>query len=339
MWFSTKEKEMYYFNPTAYPIQFYPFHLNKQLKSIHDKYQLIGHIKKFKKTDDHYDIRFHGTNGYLELYDSTHIKAVEINRFVGSNKYKTVELTIDSIRVYSKISIGILTTVINDQTHQRKQIFEISTSSYLTEDMYNIDKVIRTNDNIEILNGNNLFIVCADSIRLIPLEYVGLDMDHMPTNNHLFVATYNGFYQLDQQYNLIKKGLQNYTVSSVLIDKNNGLWFSTIESGIFYLKNYNINTLKFKDKQIPSNAVLFKNNLTLISSGKYQLFIYNKKLEQLHIVKDAIYTKRASIIVSADKKNLNYFKMDNHFFTWLKPCYFLVKSLITLIFLAQTLYM
>ncbi len=126
--------------------------------------------------------------------------------------------------------------------------------------------------------GNALLWYNENTVRKfeLPAQTIAL---YPETDGNLWIGTIwrkgvycysetNGFSQPIKHY------LPNYSVTSILRDREGGLWFSTLEDGIFYFPNENITNCNYS---FPSNDILriqaTENSLYLVSFDK--MFIIN----------------------------------------------------------------
>ena len=98
------------------------------------------------------------------------------------------------------------------------------------------------NETAIIANRNNVTLLSPGQ------EDITITTNYSPTGitpidkDHFFVGyEYGGGKIFDTKGNLVRSFLEGQSVTSLLIDHEGGYWFSTLNSGIFYLKNPSIN--------------------------------------------------------------------------------------------------
>jgi sensor histidine kinase YesM/ligand-binding sensor domain-containing protein len=120
-------------------------------------------------------------------------------------------------------------------------------------------------------------------------------------NNQLWVGTTCGVYCFENgNLNSVPKYhlLHNYSVSSVLIDKEGGIWFTTLESGVFYLPELSIKSFKPKNVAIANQKIMclheFNNKIWYGTLGGKIGFLKEDVLNQVFEIQN---TKPCSSII------------------------------------------
>ncbi len=126
--------------------------------------------------------------------------------------------------------------------------------------------------------GNNLLWYKENNVKKVELPAQTIAI-YPETNGNLWIGTIwrKGVFCYSEANGLSKPTkhyLPNYSVTSILRDREGGLWFSTLEDGIFYFPNENIANYNYS---FPSNDILriqaTENSLYLVSFDK--MFIIN----------------------------------------------------------------
>jgi hypothetical protein len=97
-------------------------------------------------------------------------------------------------------------------------------------------------------------------------------------NDHLWLATYRGLIELDENDSIISHYFPDKTIHDVLADKNNGLWISTDGKGIYHCKN--INELYYDETTAlgkPVNFIKQTGKTIFVGTTDFNLNFLNKK--------------------------------------------------------------
>ncbi|MBU2060763.1 MAG: histidine kinase, partial [Bacteroidetes bacterium] len=102
--------------------------------------------------------------------------------------------------------------------------------------------------------------------------------------NKILVGTFNGVFEYNLELKQTNHFLQDQIVSKIFQDKVGSLWFSTIENGLFFSQNLNLNKFLIFDKVTPSKLFFNGSNLAIVDMNKKKLALLNtdsKKLVKL----------------------------------------------------------
>lgn len=120
-------------------------------------------------------------------------------------------------------------------------------------------------DDITVLgNQNQLSIIKEGQIilnKIFDQLVIAIDLDQQ---NNIWVSFYQGgtkCYELDNNQLIEKKHLlKDYSITTVLEDHEGGFWISTIENGIFYTPNINIQFFNAESGLSGSRIIAFEGN-------------------------------------------------------------------------------
>lgn len=152
-------------------------------------------------------------------------------------------------------------------------------------------------DSVLFLSSSNTLYkikngICVEE-RYFEKEVIWISYEY----GELWVGTYKGVYCFNEG-NISSKPsrflLKDYSVSSVLIDKEKGYWFSTLEDGVYYLPNINIESLNINNSALtyPKVSCVYSDSMQILFGCSNGNFGYIKDRE-LHIIptkKDSRFT-------------------------------------------------
>lgn len=148
---------------------------------------------------------------------------------------------------------------------------------------------------------NDMFYFCVEAHLFcyqkgkINLVYSGVEniISIYANATEVWIGLYNqGFLILDrtQNHTLISQDLTGLSISKIYTDKNGGMWFTTLEDGLFYSSNPNYYTLNKADG-LPSDHVTimegFKDKL-LIGDNTGNLTTFDHDLNKINTVQNSI---------------------------------------------------
>lgn len=139
---------------------------------------------------------------------------------------------------------------------------------------------------------------------------------YFPIGKDLWITTINGVYKLKDisRYGFTKAPrivyLKGYRVSSVFMDKEKGLWFSTLDKGVIYVPNMVVKNVSIYDKREEldathvvvnsKNEVIYSNHLGVFYlKGNVPIFLTNG------MSRNAISTFSDILLISRNKRDFS----------------------------------
>ena len=108
--------------------------------------------------------------------------------------------------------------------------------------LYGISDIKKHNKDTYLLLSQYLIRYNKQNISYIELPSEGIKL--FVDDDNFFVCTFKGVFEIDKNFKIIDSFLNDYSVTSALKDHENGFWFTTLNSGVFYTKNV---ALKYLD--------------------------------------------------------------------------------------------
>lgn len=148
------------------------------------------------------------------------------------------------------------------------------------------------------LGFNNEIIKLDESLNKVYTHKLNIEEDIITIGevfDYIYVGTRKGVYFFNERNNrlfLDKKLLDELSVSNVIMDNEKGLWFSTLQKGVFYipyyeLESYHIDSYLANDQ---INSFLIDEDKIYVGTSKSILLIFNKneiKTQNFKSVKEA----------------------------------------------------
>ncbi|WP_300664412.1 two-component regulator propeller domain-containing protein, partial [Fluviicola sp.] len=165
---------------------------------------------------------------------------------------------------------------------------------------------------------------------------------YFPIGKDLWITTINGVYQLKDipKYGFTKAPrihyLKGYRVSSVLIDKEHGMWFSTLDKGVVYIPNMVVKNVVIYDNREAldathvvvnaKNEVIYSNHLGVFRlKGNLPMFLTNgMSRNAISVFSDILLISKNKRSFSVKGKNwliFNYYDCFNEADTSALICY------------------
>lgn len=101
-------------------------------------------------------------------------------------------------------------------------------------------------------------------------------------DNEIWICTTNGIYVFDENFTSLNSGkplFKQFNVSTIIKDKTNAYWISTLDNGLIYVNNMNVT--KFADVA-PSSITKINENTAIFGTTKNEGFEYNLNLNQVN---------------------------------------------------------
>ena len=145
---------------------------------------------------------------------------------------------------------------------------------------------IELSDDHFIYSESNYLFLCKDGfVSRVPFDFSArIDFLYLDSNDYLWACTHDGVFQLtlDRLDQPIRHYFQGLKITSVRMDREGNYWFSSIERGIFKIKNFEIEHLNVARTSTQNEIILsvtgLKNHL-IFSTYSYKLMSVNRQLE------------------------------------------------------------
>ncbi|MEM9916644.1 MAG: histidine kinase [Bacteroidota bacterium] len=145
---------------------------------------------------------------------------------------------------------------------------------------------IELSDDHFIYSESNYLFQCKDGfVSRVPFDFSArIDFLYLDSNDYLWACTHDGVFQLtlDRLDQPIRHYFQGLKITSVRMDREGNYWFSSIERGIFKIKNFEIEHLNVARTSTQNEIILsvtgLKNHL-IFSTYSYKLMSVNRQLE------------------------------------------------------------
>ncbi|MGV6861915.1 MAG: histidine kinase [Putridiphycobacter sp.] len=308
VWINTDQNKLFWFNPLNENFVLTPYIYNDLLStsinSLHDR----EFIKNIRFKDENIFVTFFRGTGYIKISKSGN---VELESETNNKEYEKNKSNL-CINVNKE---GVYTDFLGKGVKHPKLVFIANDTTIIDErpnlskyDYFGITENLKE-ENIRYMSFNKYILAQKkDTILSVKLPS---DIQSLSVNgNNIIVGTVKGVYHLNKELNVINSYLKDYTITSILKDKNDGYWFSTLEKGIFYTANLSITKIPDSDK-LNTTYLKFENDSLLIFHNNNELYLYTG--EQLHGLNHKIYKNNKYIRSSSNQLG--------KFFYPLKPFY------------------
>lgn len=125
------------------------------------------------------------------------------------------------------------------------------------------------NDICAFINDGRVVLVNTkgEIIAEIKTDFTPLNVEVFDESHFMIGYRYGGAIIIDAFGNVTSRYLKSKSITNVLTDHQGGLWFSSLNSGVYYLKNPNLNLIEHPSKKRVSVNSLVKNNTNELYIG------------------------------------------------------------------------
>lgn len=282
IWVNTNGNKLFWFNPFDDQFKLLPYEQNNLLtnsinsiNSLQDK----EYIKKFHFYNDNLFVTFFRGTGYLKISKNGE---VEIESKTNDRK----NLKNKSNYIINAHNSNVFTDFL-DENIKNPQLFYVNEDTIVLDREPNLSKFDYHGISGKLAIGKDQFITFNKYLIVIKPDTVLWKKLPFNTqcvsvvNNQILIGTVKGVYQLNKELEISDNFLKDFTITSILIDKNKGYWFSTLEKGIFYTPNLNIKYIPNSDK-LNTTYLAFEEDSLLIFNNNNELFLYTNQLINLN---------------------------------------------------------
>jgi len=101
-------------------------------------------------------------------------------------------------------------------------------------------------------------------------------------NGDKLICTFNGVYRLNSHWQFVRHYLDGIQCTHLLLDKDNGLWISSLQNGLFYVSNTEVlelNSSSINGRNVKFSKVYIHENKMYIGTYDGRILILNSKGE------------------------------------------------------------
>lgn len=261
--------------------------------AIFKKHLNLSSIVKSIIIDENESVNFGGHNilGAIEITkEGKAINRFSRNDYVNSDtNLKNVSISIDTEKKLFFLIYGLYEPTKNIIAAEKAR----GINSRINFETLNTNQFIVLNYDLRIVSKNGNIKVIKPKQSPIGIERVD--------DNHFFIGYYNGGSEFrNVSGEIIKTFLPKQSVTNFIIDTEGSYWFSTLNRGVFYVKNPDVQV--FTNKHVHS--------LTKDNEGKLYAGFYNGDIVSIHKNKiDTIYKA-----LNVNRAIVGYDTLKNHFY-------------------------
>lgn len=298
VWISTKDNELFKFDPSDYSLHFEPYQYNNNLRNSLSSLGFRAFISSFKFNKGELHVSFERSDKLIINKEGKCEFKFPFNRVL--NNFELANLLIHSD------SILPFTEFVQKTSNQTKILWKnnkgnnqtlINRPSHSLSKKYCSIIAYKKKENVEyfavgrylIQKTNNTFDHVSFETEILDFEFNGED---------LIVGTFSGVYEVDSRLNITEHYLNQYSITSILRDRENGFWFGTLSKGVFYSPNLKMKVIN-NSEEIYSKNLFFYNNQLICSDNKFSLYVFSIQ-NDLKIYED-VYDK-GNVYLSKNKR-------------------------------------
>ncbi len=122
-------------------------------------------------------------------------------------------------------------------------------------------------NNLCITTSNSVFLGSRNGLITKTLDNEIVCANGSP-NGHIWLGTRKGLLEFDEKLNLVNQYFENWVVSNIVFDDQNGMWVSTIGNGVYHCSNIN--------RDIYSNVIGKNERISMLKTIDRELYIGTK---------------------------------------------------------------
>ncbi len=296
IWVSTGNNELFWFNPSDNTFEMHPYIFNTSLvESIEQKFK-TSVIRNIVFNGNDCKITFLKQSGIIKIKNGIATRQ-NIHYLKESHNHSNLTINIETDFIYSMFENNVVSKGQLYITYKNKKTMIDPTFSYSLNAIYGISSTAKYKDELFISIGNYLIKIKDSKIyfKKLPFEILKINV----AAGNLFIGTFKGAYQLNSNLEIINSFLDNFTITDIQKDFDDGYWFSTTDNGIYYTSNIKILKLKHSEKIIPSYSFTKNNKLFFLHKNE-ELYIYSKVGNLITILPKI--SERYDLLSSTNKK-------------------------------------
>jgi len=286
IWLCSGNNRLYFFNPLSEKIIFYSYPYNTILLKEILKEGAKKYIRNLEISDEGtFYFTFLTGLGYISITDQGKVQSFE--RSYGPDKNLLKSNILLRLNHYGKTCFpstsfpnpGSDQSGGNFLIHSATDSFLINCNGYNFHYQIGVADYLFSGDTLFALVGKYLVKIESDSISYKELNSEGLCL-LIAESGKILVGTFNGAIKLNQNLDIEATYLTNYCITKIIRDHEDGLWFSTLQQGVFYERNEIFKTYQFPKDDLPVfNHISFINNNIIFAGSNRTILILPRSLK------------------------------------------------------------
>ena len=304
LWVSTTDAKLYWFNPCASPYHFTAYPFNDTLHQLFKNTLFDRVIRQIVFKPDHtLLISFLNRAGYLQIDKNG-------NYIFDNTIYDTKVSTIENMKLNIHYYKDHAFASFKNSKHN-----EVNIINHLTGDttktpipinakecIFNVSGFIKRENEIMFTLNKTLIRINNHQINYYTLPERGLSV--YSDKDRTLVATSQGVLEYDKSFNLKYHFLKDEFVSSVIKDREDGFWFTTIQNGVFHTKNLSIKEIKKPSEIKPYKLKADPPYLEIHDDIRNTFWVYDIQNQTFDSIQDVGYIQ--NIIETSNPAILKY---------------------------------
>lgn len=261
---------------------------------------------------------------FVDSFNTLHIAGANINGIISITEKGEVSKKYDTPNFFDKDSTEQKYIVLNDFNENKGFAFITSDETAINKKIYkkkrpaNITHVdalwLHQNARGVFMEGNTIEIIDNKKIKKIKAKNSAIGIKVIDSSLFFAGYIYGGAKIINDEGVIVKEYLKEESVTNLLIDHEGGYWFTTLQSGIYYIKNTDIVLFKSSEvnKSLHVNSLVKRNDELLVGYKNGAFVIIENKKINFPLRNDKTF-KNSSTIVEYDKKYNKTFLYENSF--------------------------
>lgn len=305
VWISTLDNKLFLFNPNRFPFHFWSFTYNDTLSEAIKESDEVYNIRSiWRDENEAFNFGFRRGGGKVVMdkkgnwYWDGKPKLSSFQRYRHQDFY--IHFNSNTPCAYTRSVLDSLSGgdvfIINDVNGQTDTLDEKITYHSRLEG--GITDYQLWNNKLYFIFGQYFFIAGEDILLSYKLRTEGVRM-HVDSSG-IYVVDRLGLAQFDLDFNFKASFLKNKFCTDIFKDKTGGLWVSTIDNGIYYVKSPEVKVYGNEALKNQAYGYLKVNESSiLVYNRANHLLEINKKGEVLHSYKKKIFEKTPTEIMNS----------------------------------------
>jgi ligand-binding sensor domain-containing protein len=302
IWCSTLNNKIFYFGDD---LKFHPYKYNRLLSKVFLN-AIIGDLV-FDRNDLYLSFKTH--LGYIKISEEGELT----NRL---EKYVKRGVIINETT--SEVSF----TYSLDSSAQIVPLFENSLIVQHSSDFLGTYGYLRFGNNSFLIDRENVYVRKKNNAKILDKGNYPLVMGELDSTHFWVGFRHNGYKIYNNDGILIQSGLESKSVSSLFRDHENGLWVSTLNSGVYYYPQSEVKAINFESMEGEKSVqdltvsdqqelyIAFANgNVVKWSDGESSVLYkaekkYPAKVQFYRILKDVIICTDSKIFLASNPDSI-----------------------------------
>lgn len=274
VWIVSKNKRLYWFNPTDKSVKFHENKYNDQLELILNNSKYVRFVSSISFSKNDLYIFFKWAPGYIQINSKTGCRLVEGQEDIPESQMYATNIELKQINGHNY-------TYLKEPNKDRQQNGYIQLNSKVLSSFY-FESNFSFGVACELQLNKTNYVAVSDILiasKNNNISFIQLPSKIICLGTHkgdLLVGTYNGIFRVNPKLELQDSFFQECAITRIFCDRNDNYWISTLKNGVLLVRNFGSKKMLLPEPFTPGRLLSFPNALIVHDNTNNLSLLFNE---------------------------------------------------------------